>query len=317
MKIVTHNGDFHSDELLAVAALRIHYGREQCDIVRTRDPEVVTSGDVVVDVGYVYDPETKRFDHHQKEGAGAHNNGIPYSSFGLVWKHYGEAICGDAESARIIKEKIAYPIDAADNGISVFAQIRSDVFPYIFHSVIASLRPTWKEIEEGTRTHDAGFFEALEITEQILRREILVAQHMHEGAERIRAAHARSSDKHILLLDGHYPMEAVAHEYPEVLFVVKPDKQNAHLWKVKTVRNNAHTFINRKDLPLAWAGKTNEALQAVTGVADAVFCHVTRFIAIARSQEGALALARMAVDEPLEHVEELIVENNSAVEISA
>lgn len=306
MKIITHNGDFHSDELLAVAALRIHYGREVCEIVRTRDPEIIKTGDIVVDVGYVYDPEAKRFDHHQKregEGAGAHDNGIPYSSFGLVWKHYGEALCGSPEAAFIIEEKIAYPIDSADNSISVFAQVRPDVFPYIFHNVIAAFRPTWKEIEEKSRAHDAGFFEALEIAEQTLRREILVAQHTHEGIEYVRRAYEAAEDKRVIVLDAHYPWEVVAKDYPKLLFVVKPDKQNTHLWKVRTVREHPHSFVNRKDLPRGWAGKTNEALQAVTGVADAIFCHNTRFIIVVGSKEGALELARIALESKEEREE--------------
>lgn len=33
---------------------------------RTRDSEVLSGCEVVVDVGAVFDPSTKRFDHHQR-----------------------------------------------------------------------------------------------------------------------------------------------------------------------------------------------------------------------------------------------------------
>lgn len=34
--------------------------------IRTRDPAVLDTCDVVVDVGGVYDPAKNRFDHHQR-----------------------------------------------------------------------------------------------------------------------------------------------------------------------------------------------------------------------------------------------------------
>ena len=66
-------------------------------------------------------------------------------------------------------------------------------------------------------------------------------------------------------------------------------------WKVYAVKDNPSSFINRKSLPEEWAGKRDAALAAVTGVSDAVFCHNKRFMAVAKSKEGALALAHQAI----------------------
>ena len=41
-----------------------------------------------LDVGGSYDAEARIFDHHQR-GAPLRPDGQPYSSFGLIWKHYG------------------------------------------------------------------------------------------------------------------------------------------------------------------------------------------------------------------------------------
>ena len=81
----------------------------------------------------------------------------------------------------------------------------------------------------------------------------------------------------------------------EPLYVVKPDHENGGRWKVKAVRKNVDSFESRKLLPLAWAGKRDEELVAITGVLDARFCHNLRFIAGANNKEGALKLARIAV----------------------
>ena len=57
-----------------------------------------------------------------------------------------------------------------------------------------------------------------------------------------------------------------------------------------------YSFENRKDLPAAWAGLRDVDLQAVTGVDDAIFCHNGRFLIVAKTLEGARALAKLALD---------------------
>ena len=64
-KVITHSGNFHTDEVFACAVLSLLYDGA-IEIVRTRDPEVWVTGDYVVDVGNEYDPARGRFDHHQE-----------------------------------------------------------------------------------------------------------------------------------------------------------------------------------------------------------------------------------------------------------
>ncbi|WP_350636582.1 MYG1 family protein, partial [Pseudoalteromonas sp. GW168-MNA-CIBAN-0100] len=72
-------------------------------LIRTRDMKLISKADVVIDVGGEHNPETGRFDHHQRGGAGARENGIPFSSFGLIWQKYGLEICqGSQEIANAI-----------------------------------------------------------------------------------------------------------------------------------------------------------------------------------------------------------------------
>lgn len=146
-KIVTHSGNFHTDEVFACAVLSLlHDGN--VEVVRSRDPEVWATGDYVVDVGGEYDPVRGLFDHHQVGGAGKRENGIPYSSFGLIWKEYGEKLCGGAYQVRYIDEKLVQPVDAADNGISTFDLTEKKIFPYLLHHVVTAFRPTWREESE-------------------------------------------------------------------------------------------------------------------------------------------------------------------------
>lgn len=56
-RIVTHNGTFHCDESLACFLLKQTEEFKDAEIIRTRDPSVIETADIVVDVGAIYDPE--------------------------------------------------------------------------------------------------------------------------------------------------------------------------------------------------------------------------------------------------------------------
>ena len=290
MRIITHSGRFHTDEVFACAALSLLYPGE-VEIIRSRDPEVWATGDIVVDVGGVYDATLGRFDHHQEGGAGTRENGIPYSSFGLVWKHYGEKIAGSVFAAATIDQRLAEPIDAGDNGVETFS-VNDDTAPYLLQNVIGVFGPSWDE----PRTDDEGFFEALEIAKKILSRVIIQAQSLEEGRRKVEEAFELAEDKRIIILDAPYPWHEVLSTHKEALYAVIPDSGMTGNWKAEAVRDDPRTFQNRKSFPLEWAGKEGSELAAVSGVSDAIFCHNKRFIVVASSKEGAIALAKLAVD---------------------
>ena len=106
-KLITHNGSFHADDIFACATLSLMLEKagEKFEVIRTRDEEIIKTGDYVFDVGGIYDENLNRFDHHQIGGAGKRQGGIEYSSFGLVWKKFGEEICGSKEVALTIDKK--------------------------------------------------------------------------------------------------------------------------------------------------------------------------------------------------------------------
>ena len=64
-KLVTHNANFHADDIFATATLDLVF-KSDIEVIRSRDPNIIESGDIVYDVGQIYDPERNRFDHHQK-----------------------------------------------------------------------------------------------------------------------------------------------------------------------------------------------------------------------------------------------------------
>ena len=61
IKIGTHNGVFHCDEVLACTMLKLLPQYKEAEIVRTRDQAKLDLCDIVVDVGGVYDPVAHRY----------------------------------------------------------------------------------------------------------------------------------------------------------------------------------------------------------------------------------------------------------------
>ena len=287
--IVTHDGHFHPDDVCAVAVLDLVLnGRYR--LKRTRDTSIISRADYVVDVGGVYDPALHRFDHHQKGGAGARPESVPYASFGLVWREYGVRLCGDEEIAQEIDRKLVASIDALDNGVEVVKVLDQRVLPYYFADFLFDLNPGWKE----RVSFDSQFRKAVEYASLVLRREIRRSILNREGRRAVEAAYQSSLDKRIIVIDDDYPWRKVLMRHPEPLFIVKPRVNGS--WDAKTVPVAEQGFESRASFPKSWRGLTEQDLSQISGVPDAMFCHNGGFIAIAQSKEGALALAKKALE---------------------
>jgi uncharacterized UPF0160 family protein len=293
--IVTHDSGFHADDVFGVAALTVLLGEENIEVRRSRDPEVIAQGEYVLDVGMVYDPATNHFDHHQEGGAGQRENGIPYASFGLIWKHFGERIAGSKEVADAIDRCLVQPIDAHDNGVDFFTLAFEGVSPYTIGQFLGALGPAWGE----SATHDAAFREAVLVARRVIDREIVHAQKDQEAIRMIDAAYA-AADKKIVIIDStpavpRTLIQKRLSKYPESLYAIRNHEESG-TWQVVTVLEDPDSFKSRRPLPLAWAGKRDHELASLTGVSDAYFCHNARFMCLARSKEGALKLAQLALE---------------------
>jgi uncharacterized UPF0160 family protein len=292
-KLITHNGSFHSDDIFAAAALSLmlEKGGEGFEIIRTRDPEAIKTGDFVFDVGGIYDAVKNRFDHHQVGGAGKGAEDIEYASFGLVWKKFGEMLAGGKKAAEIINKRLCAPVDAWDNGIDL-VENKYEIRPYYIQNIFFAMHPTWKE--ENLNIDDV-FLKCVEVAKNVLTREIIQARDMLEAEAAVIYAYNNSTDKRIIILDKNYPFEYTLTAFPEPLFAVYPRRTEGN-WGVKAIRKNLGTFENRKNLPSSWGGVREDELQKITAVNDAVFCHHSLFVAAAKSKEGAIKLAQIAVE---------------------
>lgn len=293
-KLVTHNGKFHTDDVLAGAILSVYLKKqgESFQFIRTRDEAVISTGDVVFDIGNIYDPETARFDHHQQGRAGERENSIPYAACGLVWKHFGLKLCTSQDVWKLVDEKLVQGIDAADNGITTETVLIPGVKKFTFGSVIDCYLPV--EEDASLESYDAAYAKAVEYTEFILERVIIDSERTIKDKILARELYDMAPDKQIIVCENYIKrISKLLGVFPEPVYVIYPDQNNR--WRVDAVRNSDEVFINRKDLPREWGGLRDAALQEVSGVVDATFCHPGLFTAGAVSQEGARELAKKAL----------------------
>ena len=188
--IGTHSGAFHMDEVLGCAMLTRYTNEFQnASITRSRDDNVLKNLDLVLDVGRVYDPSNKRFDHHQKEFQDTFGTDyqIRLSSAGLVYKHFGREVVKNIAAELLTKypvnielneenveliykrlyDNFILYVDAVDNGVN---QYSNDVRPkYKVNSHLSTrigrLNPS--HYEENV-SFDQRFHDAMKVAEEEL-----------------------------------------------------------------------------------------------------------------------------------------------------
>ncbi len=285
--LVTHNGSFHADDVFACAALEIYLNARGAGIriLRSRDQADFARGDFVFDVGGVYDPATNRFDHHQQGGAGKRPNGISYAAFGLVWKTYGSQITSVWQD---IDDHFVTPIDAHDNGEKTFEPNDPDVLPVEAAYIVSLFNPTWKETQDES---DKRFRKLVTAAREILVRVIKKFEDKVEGHMQVELAYEAARHKEIIVLDQYLPWSGVLKRKDDTVYVVY---SQADSWRVQAVE--AEKFKPRKPFPSAWLGLERDALREASHVSDALFAHPKGFLVGAKSRDGAIALAKKALE---------------------
>ncbi|TDE34817.1 MYG1 family protein [Antarcticimicrobium sediminis] len=301
--LVTHSGGFHADELLSSVILTRLFPEAQ--IVRSRDKGWITPAEdrIIYDVGGEFDATAQIFDHHQRPNP-LREDGQPYSSFGLIWAHYGrdylramdvpeqdvETIHGSFDRGFVL------PIDLLDNG-AVNSSEAGPLFAGLTLPVLLeSLKPVFDDREEGA--DDRAFMAALPVARAFVEAQIKRKAAKYRAEAMVLAAIEAAGEAHILDLPMGMPFRAGVEKAgaDHLLFVLHPRDSD---WALTTIRTGENTFDTRADLPAAWAGLTDDALEAACGVKGAKFCHNGRFIAVASSREAIAQMAELAVAEAL------------------
>ena len=296
--LVTHSGGFHADELLSTVVLSQLFPK--ATLVRSRDAEMTSpgAGKLIYDVGRAYDAEAGIFDHHQRPNP-LRPDGQPYSSFGLIWAHFGRAFLqalaapdADIEVLHLaIDESFVLPIDLLDNG-ALEPSGAGPLAGLLLPTLLETLKPVFDD--RGPGRDDAAFQAALPVARAFLEAAVRTKAAKRRAEAVVQQAIAAAGAARVLELPMGMPFRAAIERAgaDHLLFVVHPRDGD---WALNTIRKGGDTFESRADLPASWAGLTDAALEKASGVAGAKFCHNARFIAVADSRDAVLAMAEKAV----------------------
>lgn len=296
MLLITHDGTFHADDVLAYVILSATFPSAR--LVRTRKEEVIngTQDAIVFDVGAAYDPISRRYDHHMRDKP-LREDGTPYSSVGLVWRHHGREFLssrysGESDTVLInslwqrIDQDVIRFIDMADNG---YGQISPDGMP----TLIDAFNANWDE--KRPVLADSRFLEAAQFASLAFNRIADKALAAEKAVTLVTEAALSAADPRVVVLPRSMPWEGTltAGGFEEALYVVYPNGDGAFF--CVAVPPERGSFAQRLPLPAEWAGLRGESLTEVSGVPDATFCHPGRFICGASSLDGAMSLAHAAL----------------------
>lgn len=298
--LVTHSGGFHADEVFSSVILTRLFPKAQ--LIRSRAKEWITPGSdkIIYDVGGNYDLDIRIFDHHQR-GAPLRDDGQPFSSFGLIWRHFGRDYLTsfDVPEKHVealhasLDTKFVLPIDLLDNGAVDPGGI-GPLSALLLPELIESLKPVFDDTDADAEAR--SFQTALTIARTFLEARISRSVAKLRAEAIVMQAIAEAGDGRILELPMGMPFRPAIKKAraDHLWFVINPRGSD---WVIGGIRKSEDGFEQRADLPAAWAGLTGAELEAASGVPGALFCHNARFIAAAASREAALAMARIAVDD--------------------
>ena len=324
MKIIgTHNGTFHSDEVLSTLLLKYYPYSQKSIIIRTRNNEILKECDIIVDIGNIIDPKTFRFDHHMEEFKEVFDekyeklNKIKLSSAGLIWKYLGyEILKNILKSINLLEQNRDYleemhkkiyldfimGVDAIDNGIN---QYDKDLKPKYklageFSSRISRLNPEWnsENIDVNERfkkawdvCEDEFFFHIKNYANSYFIAYDIVLKSVKE---------ALKGKKLYFILDHYCPWKNVIYEIEEklnikdkFLYCIHPGSNNR--WTSTAININENSMELRKPFPKEWRGKTDKELQKITGIKDAIFVHVNGFVSFWKYKKSAIKATEISI----------------------
>ncbi len=280
----THDGSFHADEVTACSLLLLFDRIDRNQIQRTRDPKVLERCDYVCDVGGVYDPSQRRFDHHQVDYQG------PLSSAGMILLYLKDQGSIPPHFYDFFNKSLVSGVDAHDNGVA-----RLEPGTTSFSQVVSNFLPI--EYEASEEEMQAAFFQAVDFTLGHLKR--MQERHNYTLDCRSTVQKKMAEGGQVLLFDGPIPwidnFFDLGGEVHPAQFVIMPAGDQ---WKLRGIPPNLASRMQvRKPLPQKWAGLRDEELSQVSGIPGGIFCHKGRFISIWKTKEDALKALHIALQK--------------------
>lgn len=273
-QVVVHNGEFHCDDVVAVALLHLVVG--DFKVIRTRDESYLheVPGRVVIDVGEGF------FDHH-----GSQSN----KDFCEVFISDGIAIdipsCGASLIAEVLEEMGLLQIGRRLKNELIAICMQDNGMTWDYKPKTSFIHEFNTVFDEDRAFQDSYFKRAVKISIEVLTR-MIIADEADLRAEKI--IKSLPIDKEVVeVVPGTEWWNSLALEESCAKFVFY--KGDNETWFLQCVpKSPSDRFSKRIPLPESWT-------RLPRNFGDFVFCHTGRFIAGFKTREAVLLAAEEAL----------------------
>jgi uncharacterized UPF0160 family protein len=286
MKIATHNGIFHADDVFACAILKsLHPNAE---IVRTRNPELLVQADIRVDVGGKSNPATGDYDHHHDVTLQASCNLVWFA----YWEEFLNVVHGESALTEVntpyvmayVKNTLLDPISGLDCNFTKY----SEENPIGVYKTVGQAIMDFNRIEMGEEIQLFQFNQAVEFARQILKNCTYNAIQREQKIQVIRSA--QEIGEFGLLLSEAISYNEFRNEIPATRkLLVFPDSTEG--WCVMS--------LDVQDFNLSSA--TSEGL---------IFAHKIGFFTKWQTQEQAIEFAAKISESKSKQIDQWSIEQN-------
>lgn len=303
MRLITHDNTFHYDEVLATAVLLKIYPNAQ--VTRTRDENIIKTGDIVYDVGRIYDPERNRYDHHQNtfDTKYSEKYNVKLSSAGLIYVHFHDKLFEQYGMTKEnyprydeIVEKVYFefflPADAIDNGYdAIYGEIRSRTVADVVRNYNVFTKALTKA-EEDTR-----FRMALDFVSKDLHNYLYYV--MYDYAPKYKEIYSDLKNfTGDIFITEKIVSNDLLYELNEKLqknlkFIIMKTKIE---YRIITIPLQIGKFGIKYPLHKDWRGLSGDELVRVSGISGAVFVHASGFTGANKTLEGALEMCNLSLE---------------------
>lgn len=271
MKLFTHGGIFHADDVFAFVVLRMYFG----EVTLTRGFDVPDDFD-----GIVFDIGNGKYDHHEaldKKERRKDKGNIPYAAFGKIWRDFGPKMFSRFV-VNTIDSQLCKPLDSCDNSGA----------PDTVSFAVGAFNP----IPGSGNSADAAFMNAADFAQGILERAIKRAQATEGQLSIVQSwykVHRQNGGGPIMVMPEYLPF-AKALYGTEVFFVVYPSNRGGY--NAQAVGNPPAALF-----PEEWGGKTGKELTSISGIPSLTFCHTGRHLVAGKTERACIHAACKAMEK--------------------
>ncbi|OAG31894.1 hypothetical protein NEDG_00369 [Nematocida displodere] len=314
--IVTHDNNFHMDDVIACFMLSTIYPKST--IIRTRDQATIDRGDYVVDVGGVYNPATHRYDHHQRECTETYNSAytIKLSSAGMVFKHHAREFLAALGLQSRAKEhnsllisrlyhEYFLAVDANDNGVDA-----SDNPKYLertLDDIVASLNPLSYPPGTSFEGQESARMERFTMAMEIMGADLVrFCEKLHKEIERcysiLITPFIEATSNYIVLQKScrfSTMLQILNDLYNKQVYIcIYPRASNAGvIYSILCIPKANLKYTPEAPLLEAWRGCREDKLHAYPGLEDALFVHASGFCGAAKTLSCAITMVEESIRE--------------------